>query len=128
MAARWALCLVLGAACVGGAAQAGSDTTAPLVLPLRRTALPPAAAAVHAARRRALLVDAGRSVNASALLPLYGSVRDNGVFTVQVSLGTPPQPFQLIVDTGSTLAYVPCRDCGANCGTHQARAARRCTC
>ena len=32
--------------------------------------------------------------------------------------GHPPRRFQLIVDTGSTLTYVPCVDCGAACGAH----------
>jgi hypothetical protein len=57
------------------------------------------------------------------VLPLYGSVRDNGVFTLRMAVGTPPAgPFDVIVDTGSTLAYVPCSDCGAACGSnHEAR-------
>ena len=33
--------------------------------------------------------------------------------------GTPPKPFTLIVDTGSTIMYVPCADCPrGNCGTN----------
>jgi|APGre2960657444_1045066.scaffolds.fasta_scaffold06720_2 hypothetical protein len=110
---RGALCLL----CCAWLACAG-DTTESLWAPLRRVALSPRATSALHARRRTLLDGAG-SLNASALLPLYGSVRDNGVFTVHLQLGTPPQPFDLIVDTGSTLAYVPCRDCGASCGTHE---------
>jgi len=41
------------------------------------------------------------------------------VFTTRVELGTPPQPFELIVDTGSSLAWVACGGCGANCDAPQ---------
>jgi hypothetical protein len=96
-----------------------------LVLPLREATLHPAAARAWRQQRRSLgPADAATSsANGSVLstLPLYGSVRDNGVFTVHVDLGTPPQRFNVIVDTGSTLAYVPCKDCGASCGTHEVR-------
>ena len=96
------------------------------VLPLHARRLAPPAAAAWQRHRRALLDATGAGGNRTAsLLPLYGSVRDNGVFTVVVSLGTPPQRFDVIVDTGSTLAYVPCRDCGASCGQHEARGAAR---
>lgn len=50
--------------------------------------------------------------------------RIRSVFTVNVEFGTPPQLFDVIVDTGSTLAYVPCSNCGAGCGTHEARTQR----
>ena len=33
-------------------------------------------------------------------------------------LGTPPRSFAVIVDTGSTITYVPCSTCGQNCGPH----------
>ena len=35
-----------------------------------------------------------------------------------VGLGTPANVYELIVDTGSTLTYVPCVSCGASCGDH----------
>ncbi|KAG0559873.1 hypothetical protein KC19_10G135800 [Ceratodon purpureus] len=35
-----------------------------------------------------------------------------------VYIGSPPQSFALIVDTGSTITYVPCSSC-SHCGTHQ---------
>lgn len=105
------LCVLLGAS------SAASGPPA-LLLPLRRATLPARAAAAYQTQRRALL-----GANASAQLELYGSVRDNGVFTLRMAVGTPPAgPFDVIVDTGSTLAYVPCSDCGAACGSnHEAR-------
>jgi hypothetical protein len=129
-AARWrtaALTLVaaLLGACLSSTAHAAPQEA--LMLPLRSTRLAPHVAAAW--RRRRSLVepdaaggDAGAASQRTALLPLYGSVRDNGVFTVVITFGSPPQRFDVIVDTGSTLAYVPCSDCGANCGTHEARA------
>lgn len=39
-------------------------------------------------------------------------------FTTRLWIGTPPQMFSLIVDTGSTVTYVPCSTC-EQCGTHQ---------
>lgn len=39
-------------------------------------------------------------------------------YTTRIWIGTPPQTFALIVDTGSTLTYVPCSTC-EQCGKHQ---------
>lgn len=39
-------------------------------------------------------------------------------YTTRLSIGTPPQEFALIVDTGSTVTYVPCSNCH-KCGKHQ---------
>lgn len=47
---------------------------------------------------------------------LRGDVRELGYFTATVWLGTPPRRFELIVDTGSTITYIPCVDCGDRCG------------
>lgn len=46
-----------------------------------------------------------------------GAVRD-GYFYTTLYLGTPPQPFDLIIDTGSTMTYVPCSNC-KQCGKHK---------
>jgi hypothetical protein len=101
------VCLLL---LCGGAGAA--DREPPLLLPLRHTALSPGAASAFRASRRLAGADA------SASLELYGAVA--GVFTVHLGLGSPSQPFDVVADTGSTLAYVPCLDCGANCGQHEA--------
>ena len=42
----------------------------------------------------------------------------NRYYTTRLWIGTPPQKFALIVDTGSTVTYVPCSDC-EQCGRHQ---------
>ncbi|KAK8710893.1 hypothetical protein V6N13_146202 [Hibiscus sabdariffa] len=39
-------------------------------------------------------------------------------YTTRLWIGTPPQQFALIVDTGSTVTYVPCATC-EQCGRHQ---------
>ena len=39
-------------------------------------------------------------------------------FYATVQLGTPPREFAVIVDTGSTVTYVPCASCGTGCGEH----------
>lgn len=106
---------VLLVACAARVAWAAAQPPPAVVLPLRRVNF--AASHGGASHRRVLLGNA----TAAAVLPLFGSVRDNGVFTVHLALGTPPQTFDLIVDTGSTLAYVPCKECGASCGKHEAR-------
>ena len=76
------------------------------------------------ARRRVLLGEAEENAtpddpaSAYATHPLHGSVREHGYYYADVALGVPPRTFQLIVDTGSTLTYVPCASCGAACGRH----------
>jgi hypothetical protein len=39
-------------------------------------------------------------------------------FYATLMLGSPPRSFAVIVDTGSTITYVPCATCGQNCGPH----------
>ena len=39
-------------------------------------------------------------------------------FYATLQLGTPPRAFAVIVDTGSTITYVPCSSCGTLCGPH----------
>lgn len=49
---------------------------------------------------------------------LYDDLLSNGYYTTRLWIGTPPQEFALIVDTGSTVTYVPCSSC-EHCGKHQ---------
>lgn len=55
---------------------------------------------------------------AAAIWPLGGSVRELGYFYLTLELGTPSKAFEVIVDTGSSMAYVACSSCGKNCGRH----------
>ena len=41
----------------------------------------------------------------------------SGYYTARVCFGTPPRPFDLIVDTGSFMTSVPCASC-KHCGVH----------
>ncbi|KAJ8762492.1 hypothetical protein K2173_007931 [Erythroxylum novogranatense] len=53
-----------------------------------------------------------------AHMPLYDDLLSHGYYTTRLYVGTPPQEFALIVDTGSTVTYVPCSGC-EQCGNHQ---------
>ncbi|KAL3349546.1 hypothetical protein AABB24_022582 [Solanum stoloniferum] len=55
---------------------------------------------------------------ASARMSLHDDLLINGYYTTHIWIGTPPQKFALIVDTGSTVTYVPCSSC-KKCGNHQ---------
>ncbi|KAH7850984.1 hypothetical protein Vadar_005569 [Vaccinium darrowii] len=54
----------------------------------------------------------------NARMRLYDDLLRNGYYTTRLWIGTPPQSFALIVDTGSTVTYVPCSTC-EQCGRHQ---------
>ncbi|CAA3013199.1 aspartic ase 2 [Olea europaea subsp. europaea] len=54
----------------------------------------------------------------NARMPLHDDLLINGYYTTRLWIGTPPQRFALIVDTGSTVTYVPCAGC-EQCGKHQ---------
>jgi hypothetical protein len=49
---------------------------------------------------------------------LHDDLLINGYYTTRLWIGTPPQRFALIVDTGSSVTYVPCSSC-EQCGRHQ---------
>ncbi|KAG5230828.1 aspartic proteinase protein [Salix suchowensis] len=53
-----------------------------------------------------------------ARMRLFDDLLSNGYYTTRLFIGTPPQEFALIVDTGSTVTYVPCSSC-EQCGKHQ---------
>jgi len=59
-----------------------------------------------------------RELVADARMTLHDDLLTKGYYTSRVFIGTPPQEFALIVDTGSTVTYVPCSSC-THCGPHQ---------
>ncbi|GLT54826.1 hypothetical protein SLA2020_279920 [Shorea laevis] len=54
----------------------------------------------------------------NARMGLYDDLLLHGYYTTLLYIGTPPQRFALIVDTGSSVTYVPCSTC-EDCGRHQ---------
>jgi hypothetical protein len=50
-------------------------------------------------------------------VPVYGDFRRLAYFFADVFIGSQPQKFTVITDTGSSLTAVPCNDCG-DCGPH----------
>lgn len=61
-------------------------------------------------RRRSLAAER------NATLQLHGSIKDYGYYYADIYIGSPPKKFAVIVDTGSSMSYVPCVNCGASCG------------
>ncbi|GJN11155.1 hypothetical protein PR202_ga29327 [Eleusine coracana subsp. coracana] len=84
----------------------------PLVLPLTRTY--PNASRLSASLRRGL----GDVIRPNARMRLHDDLLTNGYYTTRLYIGSPPQEFALIVDSGSTVTYVPCASC-EQCGNHQ---------
>ncbi|KAM0062822.1 putative nepenthesin [Helianthus debilis subsp. tardiflorus] len=66
-------------------------------------------------RRHLHKSDVSRS---NARMALHDDLLLNGYYTTRLWIGSPPQRFALIVDTGSTVTYVPCSTC-QHCGKHQ---------
>ncbi|CAK9186294.1 unnamed protein product [Ilex paraguariensis] len=77
---------------------------------------PPNSSRVERNSRRHLQKFDSRSPNAR--MELHDDLLLNGYYTTRLWIGTPPQKFALIVDTGSTVTYVPCSTC-EQCGRHQ---------
>lgn len=50
-------------------------------------------------------------------ISVMGSFEELGYFYTYIHVGTPPQRFTVILDTGSVVTSVPCAGC-VNCGTH----------
>ncbi|RLM85991.1 hypothetical protein C2845_PM04G31330 [Panicum miliaceum] len=110
-----ALAAVLLLAAASAAAAGSPDRPAPgppLFLPLTRSY--PNASRLAGSLRRGL--DEGAHPNAR--MRLHDDLLTNGYYTTRLYIGTPPQEFALIVDSGSTVTYVPCASC-EQCGNHQ---------
>uniref|UniRef100_A0ACD5YRF2 Uncharacterized protein n=1 Tax=Avena sativa TaxID=4498 RepID=A0ACD5YRF2_AVESA len=108
-----AVVLLLLAVAVAGSPDRTAPSRPPLVLPL--TLSYPNASRVASFRSRRGLAEGGRP---SARMRLHDDLLTNGYYTTRLYIGTPPQEFALIVDSGSTVTYVPCASC-EQCGNHQ---------
>ncbi|PNY04746.1 aspartic proteinase-like protein 2-like [Trifolium pratense] len=86
-----------------------------MVLPLFLTA-PNSSTSALDPRRQLHGSESKRHPNAR--MRLHDDLLINGYYTTRLWIGTPPQMFALIVDTGSTVTYVPCSTC-EQCGRHQ---------
>lgn len=60
----------------------------------------------------------GRVDLETSSMRLYDDLVTTGYYSTKVYIGTPPQEFTLMVDTGSAVTYVPCSSC-QSCGSHQ---------
>ncbi|ONK59932.1 uncharacterized protein A4U43_C08F12430 [Asparagus officinalis] len=91
----------------------------PVVLPLSLTSVNSSLNSVeinHLQRRHLSRDD--DALTPYARMRLYDDLLTNGYYTTRLYIGTPPQEFALIVDSGSTVTYVPCSSC-EQCGNHQ---------
>ncbi|XP_019444898.1 PREDICTED: aspartic proteinase nepenthesin-1-like [Lupinus angustifolius] len=88
---------------------------AAMILPLHLSS-PNSSISSFNPRRRIQRSDS--KLHPNARMRLYDDLFRNGYYTTRLWIGTPPQRFALIVDTGSTVTYVPCSNC-QQCGTHQ---------
>ncbi|CAK8562494.1 unnamed protein product [Lathyrus sativus] len=91
------------------------DSRPAMVLPLFLTS-PNSSTSALDPRRQLHGSEAKRHPNAR--MRLHDDLLINGYYTTRLWIGTPPQMFALIVDTGSTVTYVPCSTC-EQCGRHQ---------
>ncbi|PKI45915.1 hypothetical protein CRG98_033714 [Punica granatum] len=94
-----------------------TDRPRPLILPLSLTPRHSSPSDRDHHRRRLLHGSEPRG-KPNARMRLYDDLLSNGYYTTRLYIGTPPQEFALIVDTGSTVMYVPCSNC-KQCGEHQ---------
>ena len=51
---------------------------------------------------------------------LGGELHTLGYYAINVCVGSPPRPYNLIVDTGSSVTALPCASC-TQCGTHETK-------
>ncbi|XP_015901624.1 aspartic proteinase CDR1 [Ziziphus jujuba] len=92
------------------------------VLPLHRSSSAPnsssSSSSSSSSNPHRFLQRSGSPSRPNARMRLYDDLLLNGYYTTRLWIGTPPQRFALIVDTGSTVTYVPCSTCD-QCGNHQ---------
>uniref|UniRef100_A0A7N0ZQQ0 Peptidase A1 domain-containing protein n=1 Tax=Kalanchoe fedtschenkoi TaxID=63787 RepID=A0A7N0ZQQ0_KALFE len=93
------------------------STPRPMILPLFLSH-PNTSTAPHRNYHRRELQRSDTLNHPNARMRLYDDLLLNGYYTTRLWIGTPPQRFALIVDTGSTVTYVPCSTC-RQCGNHQ---------
>lgn len=55
--------------------------------------------------------------NFSRQVSVHGRHEKMGYFYTLINVGTPPQQFGVILDTGSTILSIPCENC-SHCGSH----------
>ncbi|CAM6082211.1 unnamed protein product [Calypogeia fissa] len=92
-----------------GSADLRDERSFPTILPLK---------ANDVNSSRPLTERRRRSLLGAARMPLHDGLLSKGYYTSTISIGNPQREFALIVDTGSTVTYVPCSSC-THCGTHQ---------
>uniref|UniRef100_A0A0E0QAN2 Peptidase A1 domain-containing protein n=1 Tax=Oryza rufipogon TaxID=4529 RepID=A0A0E0QAN2_ORYRU len=107
------LLIASAAAAAAGSPDRAGPARPPLVLPLT-LAYPNATRLPASSARRGL----GDGHNPNARMRLHDDLLTNGYYTTRLYIGTPSQEFALIVDSGSTVTYVPCATC-EQCGNHQ---------
>ena len=59
----------------------------------------------------------GDATTFSRHVPVHGTHEKMGYFYANIHIGTPPQQFGVILDTGSSIMSVPCQNC-THCGSH----------
>ncbi|XP_019446838.1 PREDICTED: probable aspartic protease At2g35615 isoform X2 [Lupinus angustifolius] len=87
-----------------------------MFLPLYLSSAPNSSTSALDPRRQLSITESKRHPNAH--MRLHDDLLINGYYTTRVWIGTPPQKFALIVDSGSTITYVPCSSC-QHCGKHK---------
>ncbi|KAI3722645.1 hypothetical protein L2E82_33687 [Cichorium intybus] len=98
--------------------QAGSNRHTmflPLFPPPRNSSRIPSFSVDGKSRRHLQKSNTGRR---HAWMALHDDLIVDGYYTTWLWIGSPPHKFALIVDTGSTVTYVPCSTCDP-CGNHQ---------
>ncbi|XP_006844329.2 aspartic proteinase-like protein 2 [Amborella trichopoda] len=93
-----------------------SDHGSAMVLPLVFSSFNSSKRVVLGEQHRRLQTN--EPLKSNAHMKLYDDLLTNGYYTTRIWIGTPPQEFALIVDSGSTVTYVPCSTC-EQCGNHQ---------